>query len=756
MIGAPTPTACITPTFSKTGDIYWYNINLKLTNNCGRDVDFQNSSVTFGSGDNLNTSFWGEFGPITYPDNPLLITSQPTGTGGYIASLSLHIPEESWAKSILPNGQSITLQYGAAFASYDQNSVKVYVSGGPVQTGQINLKNTTTKPATISQTYALVNVKFNGQLISSAQVPWLGQFTVANLSPGTFTIEPQTIQDSQGASFQGSAVPTSVNVVANQTATATVSYKKVTTTGSVKIQVAPLPAQLVGYTVNPAAVLTRPDTGASITQSIPWNATTTVSNLESNVTYNFSTPAITYKGYKCAGSFNPQSLVSQSVTIPTTQLSYNCVPIAQDVVTVNVKGLNTATSTVNVKFQPSDGSTAVSKDISLSGGTGSSTITLTDGVVYSVSSTSVAGFGATYSPQPITAQSSSVETVTYQAQTGGRIMAYVPGWKTPPSATSLAAAGYTNMIAAFGVFSTTSPGQIVSAFDSVTKSYIDSLHSVGIKVSLSLGGASTSLPNTSVDFHQVLVSATSPTAFQQAFVASVKTLVSQFGFDGIDIDIEQGFNASGTFAAPTGDIAVLAGILNTLHKDLPNLLISLVPQAANVAATSGFDATWGNYASLIMQTHDALSWVGIQVYNTGCVYGLDQVCYADLPSSPNLSTALAADILENWPATDKTGRATGFQPYISNLRPDQVVLGYPAPNKSGASDGAPVKPTATIKRAIQCLRTGAVGSTGCDSYVPPRAYPGIGGVFEWEITYDQDNNFKFATDLKACVISGTC
>lgn len=175
-----------------------------------------------------------------------------------------------------------------------------------------------------------------------------------------------------------------------------------------------------------------------------------------------------------------------------------------------------------------------------------------------------------------------------------------------------------------------------------------------------------------------------------------KDLVTEFGFDGVDIDIEHGINAGGTFSQPTGDSAVLANILNNLHADLPNFIITLTPQVANISATSGFDQTWGNYASLILQT------------------------------------------------------------YIAHLKPSQIVIGYPAPNSQGGSDGAPATPTSTIKRAIQYLRTATASPNSCGTYVPPKAYPGIGGVFNWEVTYDQNNSFKFAKDLVACIIQGNC
>lgn len=47
---------------------------------------------------------------------------------------------------------------------------------------------------------------------------------------------------------------------------------------------------------------------------------------------------------------------------------------------------------------------------------------------------------------------------------------------------------------------------------------------------------------------------------------------------------EHGLNGEGPFQNPTGDIPVLANIINQMHITHPNLLISLTPQTANIGA----------------------------------------------------------------------------------------------------------------------------------------------------------------------------
>jgi len=344
---------------------------------------------------------------------------------------------------------------------------------------------------------------------------------------------------------------------------------------------------------------------------------------------------------------------------------------------------------------------------------------------------------------------------TSQTTQGGKVIGYLPGWVDAsklPTGQALSQAGYTHIIVAFGLFSLDQPGQVLSDFPTVTKSYVASLQAAGIKVLFSLGGADSGLPNGTVDFDQVLQMAKSPTQFQTDLVASIQQTISQYGFDGVDFDIEDGFTGQGTIDKPTGDVAVLANVINTLHQNNSKLLISLVPQVDNIAATSGFGNPWASYSSLIMQTSPAISWVGIQLYNTGCADGIDDVCYANNGLSQDFSVAMATDLLENWPAKDPYGRDTGFQHYINYLRPDQVVLGYPSTNSQGGSNALPVTANGLIMQAIQCLRTGK----SCGQYTPPDLYPTIGGVFNWEVTYDADNHFQFANQLKNCVLKGNC
>ncbi|HAT8720732.1 TPA: hypothetical protein JBA25_11625 [Legionella pneumophila] len=747
------PTTCVNSLFTATGNQHWKSIVLKLTNNCNQAVDFQNSTISFQTTDALNTSFWGDFSPLSYPDNALNISSQPQSGGNYLATFNLHFPSYPGANSKLPVGSSISIKYGAPTDSHIDGTANVYLSKA-VESGSIQLINAAAKPTNVSQGYALVHVTMNGQSVSDVQLPWETSKTLSGLAVGNYAISAETVSDSNGNSYLGQANPSMVSVLANETTSSTINYTRVQETGKVMIHVQALPDELNNYNENPIVLLTQSQSGNSRSQPVIWGNAATISELKEGSSYEFSTPAIHYNDYNCWPTFTPSSLVANANNVPTTNLTYQCAQIVKDNVTINVSGAPSSLASLKIILTPNDGSQTVEQTVDLANGVGSSVLSLTEGVIYTISSEAVPGYTIQFSPQPLTVAANAAVSITLSQVTTekGRIIGYIPGWKTPPTAQELANAGYTHVMIAFGVFSTNTPGVIVPAFETVTKEYIQSLHQAGIKVILSLGGALTSIPNTTVDFHQVLAASSSPEVFQQTFINSLKGLITQYGFDGFDIDIEHGINGGGTFSQPQGDIAVLASIINTMYNQNPSLLITLTPQVANIAATSGFDQTWGNYASLTMQTHQSLAWVGIQLYNTGCAFGIDQVCYGPTPTdTPDFSVAMATDLLENWPAT-VNGRPTGFQPYISYLKSSQVVIGYPSPNASGGSDGSPVTPITTIKRAIQCLNTGIA----CGAYIPPRTYGNIGGVFNWEVTYDKNNQFKFASELKNCVMNGVC
>ncbi|WP_127497707.1 chitinase [Actinoplanes solisilvae] len=229
--------------------------------------------------------------------------------------------------------------------------------------------------------------------------------------------------------------------------------------------------------------------------------------------------------------------------------------------------------------------------------------------------------------------------------------------------------------------------------DAQFKADIATLHSRGKKVVISVGGEKGTV-------------AVNSTAAATAFADSVHRLIATYGFDGVDIDLENGLN-------PT----YMAQALRSLRTKVgSSLLITMAPQTIDMQTPGS------SYFALALSIKDILTVVFTQYYNSGAMLGCDNnAAYGQ--GSVNFLTALACIQTEN------------------GLRPDQVALGLPA--SSRAAGGGYVAPT-VVNNALDCLAR----ATNCGSFRPPRTYPGIRGAMTWSINWDVTNGNGFANTVK--------
>ncbi|GAB2960635.1 hypothetical protein GCM10027280_56790 [Micromonospora polyrhachis] len=225
------------------------------------------------------------------------------------------------------------------------------------------------------------------------------------------------------------------------------------------------------------------------------------------------------------------------------------------------------------------------------------------------------------------------------------------------------------------------------------KADVAALHARGKKVIISVGGeagrVSVNDANSAVNF--------SNTVYQ---------LIQEYGFDGVDIDLENGLN-------PT----YMAQALRSLRSRVGSgLIITMAPQTIDMQSPSV------SYFKLALDIKDILTVVHTQFYNSGAMLGCDQnAAYSQ--GTVNFMTALACIQLE------------------AGLRPDQVALGLPA--GPGAAGGGVVAP-ALVNQGLDCLAR----ATNCGSFRPPRTYPGIRGAMTWSINWDVANGNNFARTVK--------
>jgi chitinase len=218
------------------------------------------------------------------------------------------------------------------------------------------------------------------------------------------------------------------------------------------------------------------------------------------------------------------------------------------------------------------------------------------------------------------------------------------------------------------------------------------LHSQGRKVILSIGGAAGS------------VSITNSTSAAN-FASSMASLMTTFGFDGTDIDLENSFD-------PT---SVAAG-LQQLASLKPGAIITLAPQTVDMQTTSG------SYFQVALKTQSILTIVNMQYYNSGSMWGCPNNTVLYQPDTEDFLTGLACIQL------------------MGGLRPDQVGLGLPA---STAAAGKGYVSPAVVNAALDCLETGA----NCGSFHPGTAWVPMRGAMTWSINWDASNNYAWSAPI---------
>ncbi|WP_328731451.1 glycoside hydrolase family 18 protein [Streptomyces caniferus] len=177
------------------------------------------------------------------------------------------------------------------------------------------------------------------------------------------------------------------------------------------------------------------------------------------------------------------------------------------------------------------------------------------------------------------------------------------------------------------------------------------------------------------------------------FAGSLYSLMQQYGFDGVDIDLENGLN-------PT----YMSQALRSLsQKAGGKFVLTMAPQTLDMQSTSG------GYFQTALNVKDILTVVNMQYYNSGSMLGCDGKVYSQ--GTVDFLTALACIQLEG------------------GLAPSQVGLGLPASTR-GAGSGY-VAPS-VVNAALDCLTKG----TGCGSFKPARTYPGLRGAMTWSTNWD--------------------
>ncbi|MFG3246833.1 chitinase [Streptomyces sp. NPDC048187] len=236
---------------------------------------------------------------------------------------------------------------------------------------------------------------------------------------------------------------------------------------------------------------------------------------------------------------------------------------------------------------------------------------------------------------------------------------------------------------------TTTPGAVTFNLDSAGlggytvdqfKADVRAKQAAGKKVIVSVGGEKGTVSVNSA------ASATN-------FANSVYSLMQQYGFDGVDIDLENGLN-------PTYMTQALRALS---AKAGPDMILTMAPQTIDMQSTQG------GYFQTALNVKDILTVVNMQYYNSGSMLGCDGKVYSQ--GTVDFLTALACIQLEG------------------GLAPSQVGLGLPASTR--AAGGGYVSPS-VVNAALDCLTK----ATNCGSFKPSRTYPALRGAMTWSTNWD--------------------
>ncbi len=241
------------------------------------------------------------------------------------------------------------------------------------------------------------------------------------------------------------------------------------------------------------------------------------------------------------------------------------------------------------------------------------------------------------------------------------------------------------------------------------------LQAAGKKVLISIGGANDPVVVDSV-------------ADAQTFASSMLQLITTFGFDGIDIDLE-----GASFSLQAGDtdfrnpttprvVHFISGLQQLLTQLPSDFILSAAPETAMVqGGMSTYGGVWGSYLPLLHAFRSRFDWVHVQHYNTGTMYGRDGQIYT--PGTVDFHVAMADALIGGFTLSN----GIPFDPF----EPHQVAIGLPA-TSNAAGNGYTA--ASLVHEALDRLILGK-SSTGYQ-LANPDGYPSFRGLMTWSINWD--------------------
>ena len=246
------------------------------------------------------------------------------------------------------------------------------------------------------------------------------------------------------------------------------------------------------------------------------------------------------------------------------------------------------------------------------------------------------------------------------------------------------------------------------------------LKSQGKKVLISLGGGG--------EYFTLAQTSSIPN-----FVNSVTQIVTECGFDGIDLDFESPslvLDPGDTdFRHPkTPSVVNLITGLHQLREHLgPQFLLTLVPEGTQIpAGYPSYGGQFGTYLPLLWGVRDMLTFVDAQDYNTPPLEGLDGEVYQ--MGSVDYDAAMTELLLHGFSVGERAGD------FFPPVPADKVAVGFLV---------GPATPQG-VSGAMQYLITGKAPAGVTYKLRRPGGYPGMIGAMFWTIDGDLGEDYAFS------------
>ncbi|HLH04677.1 MAG TPA: glycosyl hydrolase family 18 protein [Bryobacteraceae bacterium] len=217
------------------------------------------------------------------------------------------------------------------------------------------------------------------------------------------------------------------------------------------------------------------------------------------------------------------------------------------------------------------------------------------------------------------------------------------------------------------------------------------------------------------------------------FVSSVAQIVSEYQFEGVDIDFETPslvIDPGDTdFRHPTTPsiVNLIAGLRQLRERFGPGFKISLVPEGPQIpAGYPTYGGQFGSYLPLVYALRDILTFVDVQDYNTPPLQGLDGEIYQ--AGSVDYHAAMTELLLRGFPVGRDGGKV------FPGLPADKVAIGFLT------GDATPE----IVSQALAYVITGKAPAGASYRLQQYGGYPHMIGAMFWTIDDDRIEDFRFS------------